>query len=74
MPPQLEGHPKLSEMTAILLVFQANSKHKEITDVNVGLIVCRVESCLYVLDQILDFMEDIEVNLQVAHDSLKARG
>ena len=34
-----------------------------------GLIVCRVESCLYAPDQILDFIKDIEVNLQVACDT-----
>ena len=74
MPPQSEGPPELSGTTAILLVFQADSQHEEITDVYVGLIVCRVESCLYALDQILDFVKDIEVNLQVAHDALKAGG
>ena len=61
-------------MTAILLVFQADSKHKEITDVYVGLIVHRVESRLYAPDQILDFIKDIEVNLQVVRDTLKAGG
>ena len=59
-------------MTAILLVFQADSQHEEITDIYVGLMVCRVESCLYAPDQILDFIKDIEVDLQVAHDALKA--
>ena len=61
-------------MTAILLVFQADRKHDEITDVYVGLVVCRVESRLYALDQILVFTKDIEVDLQVAHDALKAGG
>ena len=60
-------------MTAILLVFQADSKHEEITDVYMGL-VCRVESRLYAPDQILDFVKDIEVYLQVACDALKAGG
>ena len=61
-------------MTALLLVFQADSKHEEITDVYVGLIVCRVESHLYAPDQILDFVKDIEVDLQAVFDALKARG
>ena len=43
MPPRSEGSPELSGTTAILLVFQADSQHKEITDVYVGLI-CRVKS------------------------------
>ena len=34
----------------------------------------RVESCLYAPDQILDFIKDIEVDLQVACDTLKAGG
>ena len=34
----------------------------------------RVESHLYTLDQILDFIRDIEVNLKVAWDTLKAGG
>ena len=74
MPPQSEGPPKLSGTTTILSVFQADSKHEKITDVYVGLLVCRVESCLYAPEQILDFVKDIEVNLQVAHDALKAGG
>ena len=72
IPPRSEGPPELSGMTAILLVFQADSKHEEITDVYVGLNVCRVESRLYAPDQILDFVKDIEVDLQAAHDTLKA--
>ena len=39
-----------------------------------GLIVCRVESDLYTLDQILDFFRDIEDDLQVVQDTLKAGG
>ena len=74
MPPQLEGSPKLSRTTAILLVFQADSQHEEITDVYMGFVVHRVKSHLYVLDQILDFVKDIEVDLQVAHDALKVGG
>ena len=68
------GTPKLSGMTAILLVFQADNQHKEITDVYMELIVHRVESHLYAPDQILDFIKDIEVNLQAVCDTLKARG
>ena len=51
-------------MTVILLVFQVDSLHEEITHVYVGLVVCRFESHLYTPDQILDFVKDIEVNLQ----------
>ena len=39
-----------------------------------GLIVHRVESRLYTPDRILDFIKDIEVDLQVACDALKAGG
>ena len=39
-----------------------------------GLIVRRVESHLYTLDQILDFVRDIEVDLKAAHYALKAGG
>ena len=74
MPLMLEGPPKLSGTTAILLVFQADGQHQRITDVYVGLVLHQVESHLYTLDQILDFVADIEVNLKVAHDALKARG
>ena len=74
MPPVLEGPPKLSRTTTILLVFQADGQHERITDVYMGLVVCRVESCLYTPDQILDFVMDIEVNLKVARDALKAGG
>ena len=70
--PRSEGPPKLSRITTILLVFQADSQHEEITNVYMGLVVCQVESCLYTPDQILDFVKDIEVNLQAAHDALKS--
>ena len=73
-PPPSEGTPELSGTTAILLVFQADGQHEKITDVYMGLIVCRVKSHLYTPDQILDFVRDIEVNLQAARDALKARG
>ena len=74
MPPPSEGTPELSGTTAILLVFQADGQHEKITDVYVGLIVRRVESHLYTPDQILDFIRDIEVDLQVVWDALKAGG
>ena len=61
-------------MTTIFLVFQVDSKHEEITDVYVGLVVHRVESCLYAPNQILGFVKDIEADLQAAHDALKAGG
>ena len=74
MPPRSKGSPELSGMTVILLVFQADIKHEEITDVYMGLVVCRVEFHLYAPDQILDFVKDIEVNLQVVRDALKTGG
>ena len=73
-PPPLEGTPELSRTTAILLVFQADDQHERITDVYVGLVVCRVESHLYTPDQILDFIKDIEVDLKVVRNALKAGG
>ena len=74
MPPMSEGPPELSGTTAILLVFQADGQYERIRDVYVGLMVCRVESCLYTPHQILDFVMDIEVDLKAAHNALKARG
>ena len=70
----LEGTPELSGITAILLIFQVDDQHEKITDVYVGFMVCCIESCLYVPDQILDFEADIEVDLKVVHDALKAWG
>ena len=61
-------------MTAILLVFQVDSRHEKIINVYVGLVVHRVDSCLYSPSQIHDFMQDIEGDLRVAHDTLKAGG
>ena len=72
-PPQSERTPKLSGMTTILLVLQADSRHEKITNVYVGLTVCRVDSHLYSPSQIHDFIKDIEGDLQAAHDALKAR-
>ena len=74
MPPMSDSPPKLSGTTAILLVFQVDGQHERITDIYVGLMVQWVESRLYTPDQILDFVADIEVNLKVACDALKARG
>ena len=74
MPPVSEGPPKLSGTTTILLVFQTDGQHERITDVYVGLVICRVESHLYTPDQILDFVTDIEVDHKAVHDALKARG
>ena len=74
MPPASEGPPELSGTTAILLVFQVDGQHEKITDVYVGLMVHWVESCLYTLVQILDFVADIEVDLKVARNALKAGG
>ena len=65
MPPPLEGPLKLSRTTIILLVFQVDSQHERITDVYVG---------MYTLDQILDFVKDIEVDLKAVCDALKAGG
>ena len=60
-------------MTAILLVFQVDSRHEKIINVYVGLVVCRVDFHLYSPSQIHDFIKDIEGDLQVAHDALKVR-
>ena len=49
-------------------------QHEKITDVYVGLVVCRVKSRLYTQDQILDFIRNIEVDFQVVWDALKAGG
>ena len=73
-PPRSERPPKLSGMTAILLVFRADSRYEKITNVYMGLVVHRVESCLYSPSQIHDFIKDIEGDLQVARDDLKAGG
>ena len=74
MSPQSAGPPKLSRTTTILLVFQADSKHEEITNIYVGLVARRVESRLYAPDQILNFVKDIEMDLQVVRGTLKAGG
>ena len=74
MPPMSEGPPELSRTTAILLIFEADNQHEKITDIYVGLMVHCVESHLYAPDQILDFVSNIEVNLKVAHNALKAGG
>ena len=74
MPSTVEHTLELSGMTAILLIFQANDQHKQITNVYIGLIICHIESCLYAPEKILDFMSDIEVNLKEVHDALEAGG
>ena len=61
-------------MTAILLVFQADSRHEKIINVYVGLMVHQVDSCLYSPSQIHDFIQDIEDDLQAVCDALKAGG
>ena len=61
MPLLSEGPPELSGTTAILLVFQADGQHEWMTDVYVGLMVCRVDSHLYTPDQILYFVKDMRV-------------
>ena len=71
-PPQSNTPSELSGTMAILLVFQVDSEHKRIINVYVGLVVCRVDSHLYSPSQINDFIQDIEVDLQVARDALKA--
>ena len=74
MPLQSGRPPEISGVTAILLVFQADSRLERITNVYVGLVVRRVESRLYNADQILNFVKDIESDLQEACDTLKAGG
>ena len=64
----------LGETTAILLIFQGDDQHQKITDIHVGLMVCCIESHLYAPNQILDFVSDIEVDLKVGCDALKAEG
>ena len=65
--------PELSGMTTILLVFQVDGGHEKITDVYMELVVCRVDSHLYSPSQIPNFIQDIEGDLRVVHDTLKAR-
>ena len=74
MPSVAEGTLELSGMTAILLVFQVDNQHEKITDVYIGLMVCHIESHLYDPEKILDFMSDIEVDLNAVPDTLKAGG
>ena len=59
-------------MTTILLVFQVDGRHEKITDVYMGLVVRRVDSHLYSPSQIPDFIQDIEGDLRVACNTLKA--
>ena len=71
-PLQSNMAPELSRMMVILLVFQADSEHKRIINVYVGLMVRRVDCRLYSPNQVNDFIQDIDVDLQVAHDAPKA--
>ena len=73
-PPRSDMTPQLSGMTTILLVFQADSGHEKIINVYMGLVVCQVDSHLYSPSQIHDFIQDIEGDLQVVHNTLKAGG
>ena len=70
--PQSNTPSELSGTMAILLVFQADSKHERIINIYMRLVVCRVDSCLYSPSQINDFIQDIEVDLRAVHDALKA--
>ena len=72
MPSTAEGTLKLSGTTAILLIFQMDDQHEQITDIYIGLIVHCINSHLYAPEKILDFMFNIEVDLKVAHDALEA--
>ena len=72
-PPQSNTLPKLSGTTTILLVFQVDSEYERIINVYVGLVVHRVDSHLYSPSQIKYFIQDIEGDLWVVCDALKAR-
>ena len=72
VPPQSNTPPELSRTMAILLVFQADSKHKRNINVYMGLVVCRVDCCLYSPNQINGFIQDIDVDLWEVCDALKA--
>ena len=72
MPQQSNMPPKLSGTMAILLVFQVDNVHERIINVYMGLVVHRIDSCLYSPSQINDFIKDIEGHLWVAHNALKA--
>ena len=50
------------------------SRHEKIINVYVGLVVHQVDFHLYSPSQIHDFIQDIEGNLQAAHNTLKAGG
>ena len=61
--------------SAGLLPFSWSSRQTAITKKSqMSTVVHRVESRLYAPDQILDFVKDIEVDLQVVRDTLKAGG
>ena len=71
IPSVVEGTLKLSGMTAVLLIFQVDNQHKQITNIYIGLIVHHIDSSLYAPEKILDFVSDIEVDLKVACDALE---
>ena len=72
--PQSERPPELSRMTAILLVFQVDSRLEKNTNIYMGLMVRRVDLYLYSPSQIHDFIKDIEGDLQAVRNALKAGG
>ena len=72
MPPHSNTPSKLSGTMAILVVFQADSEHERIINIYMGLVVHRVDSCLYSPSQINDFIQDIVVDLWEARNTLKA--
>ena len=71
MPPPIRGHSRAQQDYCHPPGLPGRQK---ITDVYVGFVVRRFESHLYTPDQILDFIGDIEGNLQVAWEALKAGG
>ena len=71
-PLQSNTPPEQSRTTAILLVFQVDSEHKRIINIYMGLMARRVGCHLYSPNQIKDFIQDIDVNLQEMHKALKA--
>ena len=54
MPSTVDGTLEFSGMTAILLIFQADDQHEQVTDVYIGLVVRHIESHLYGPEKIFD--------------------
>ena len=73
VPQQSNTAPELSRTMAILLVFQADSEHKRIINIYMGLMVRQVDCHLYSPNHINDFIQDIDVNLWEACDTLWVR-